>query len=514
MERFDQNDTITVSDNMAALRPKIEVSDGSSSLFVLATSSSSERNLTRTTAESFVDLVDYDDFLALYPERDMGHDEFDWCFMSMVSAMPVSQAMSSFAVGSDNSFSNKEFQHDQGVHHSATDLIAVEQGQQMETESSLLRTGVDYTSQRSEIDPSLGVLSPANSDPESQTSQNVNVHASPTRVSALDEERLLLTPNASPNHHISASISPASQVLQEAPMVKGIVREYLQHNIRWTPIGFTVCRNKPPTTANSTSKGQSKNISFNKRADAHPLLLRGDRLSQFLSVEYPSQLDVDKWAHLVICHDSGPCYPSYCKLFGDVFGNCPLDFQFEKHIASLSRYYVVDMSDVDDYFTDEDLRGPTSPTDGKPISALSRSFMDFTLAYLFPDGNKKLDILISPIPYLVVRSNCKGPGVGRAGQPLGELPKRPLNVHRLFATAALHQVMRNSARADTRMVNTAKIQSAIAMIWHRVPPKLKSLFILMQKESAALHSSIFPDYKYCPNRSKRKRRDDAIDNEK
>ncbi|ODQ73125.1 hypothetical protein LIPSTDRAFT_71473 [Lipomyces starkeyi NRRL Y-11557] len=73
--------------------------------------------------------------------------------------------------------------------------------------------------------------------------------------------------------------------------------------------------------------------------------------------------------------------------------------------------------------------------------------------------------------------------------------------------------MRNSASADTRMVNTAKVQSAIAMIWRRVPPELKSLFILMQKESAALHSSIFPDYKYCPHRSKRKRRDDAMDNE-
>ncbi|KAK9329812.1 hypothetical protein V1520DRAFT_342212 [Lipomyces starkeyi] len=512
MEGFDQNDTITVSDNMAA-RPKLEVSDDSSSLFVPATSSSSERNLTRTTAESFIDLVDYDDFLALYPERAMGHDEFDWCFLSMVSAMPVSQAASSFAVVSDNSFSTEEFQDDQGDHHSVTDLIAVEPGQPMETESSLLRTGVDYASQRSEIDPSIGVLSPADSDPEGPTSLNVNAHAPPTRVSALDEEGLLLTPNASPNNHISASISPASQVLQEAPMVKGMVREYLQHSIRWTPIGFTVCRNKLPTTSNPTSKGQSKNISFNKRADAYPLLLHGDRLSQFLSVEYPSQLDVDKWAHLVICHDSGPGYPSYCKLFGDVFGNSPLDFQFEKHIAALSRYYVVDMNDVDDYFTDEDLHGPTSPSDGKPISALGRSFMDFTLAYLFPDGNKKLDILISPIPYLVVRSNCKGSSVGRTGQPLAELPKRPLNVHRLFATAALHQVMRNSASADTRMVNTAKVQSAIAMIWRRVPPELKSLFILMQKESAALHSSIFPDYKYCPHRSKRKRRDDAMDNE-
>ncbi|KAK9353671.1 hypothetical protein V1523DRAFT_410206 [Lipomyces doorenjongii] len=512
MEGFDQNDTITVSDNMAA-RPKLEVSDDSSSVFVTATSSSSERNLTRISAESFIDLVDYDDFLALYPERAMGHDDFDWCFLGMVSAMPVSQTASSFALGSDNSFSTKEFQEDQGDQHSGTDLIAVDPGQQMETESSLLRAGVGYTCQRSEIDPSLCVLSPADSEREGPPSLNVNAHALPTRVLALDEERLLLTPNPSPNHHISASISPASQALQEAPMVKGTVREYLQHSIRWTPIGFTVCRNKPPRTSNPTSKGQSKNISFNKRADAYPLLLHGDRLSQFLSVEYPSQLDVDRWAHLVICHDSGPCYPSYCKLFGDVFGNSPLDLQFEKHIAALSRYYVVDMSHVDDYFTDEDLHAPCSPTDGKPISALGRSFMDFTLAYLFPDGNKRLNILISPIPYLVVRSNHKGSSVGRTGQPLAELPKRPLNVHRLFATAALHQVMRNSASADTRMVNTAKVQSAIAMIWRRVPPELKSLFILMQKESAALHSSIFPDYKYCPHRSKRKRRDDAMDNE-
>ncbi|KAK9239940.1 hypothetical protein V1525DRAFT_396396 [Lipomyces kononenkoae] len=500
---FDERGAVTGSDDEYYV-PKLEVSYDRQLMLVSATSCGS--GLTGTTD---VDVVDYDEFHALYLELALEPDEheFDWCFLNVIPATPISQATSIFASGSTNSSSTKEFRNGSRDQNSEREHIATGTVQPVETESGSVTNGVDHHSPASEIDPRFSIPSPADSDPESPARLNGSV---PPRASALDDKSLLLTPSASPHHRIPVSVPPAPEALQE-PAVDEMVGKRLQHDGKWMLTARALGQNKSKAMYDTNNKKtRCKRISFNKQADAYPLLLDGDRLDDFLSLEYPSHIEVDKWAPLVVRQDSGPSYPNYCKLFGDVFRSSPLDKRCKEHIAAVSRYYVIDMSDVDDYFTDEDLQGRT--TDHKPTS-LDRSVMDFTLSYLFPDGKKRLDILVSPIPYFVVRSNNKGSHIGRTGQPLAEVPKRPLNVHRLFATAALHQVMRNSASADARMVNTAKVQSAIAMIWRRLPPKLKSLFMLLQQESAALHSSLFPDYKYCPHRNKPKRKAEAIDNE-
>ncbi|KAK9245299.1 hypothetical protein V1506DRAFT_538562 [Lipomyces tetrasporus] len=494
MEKCDRIEAITVFDYLTT-RAKLELSDDGPMLLVSATSCVSEINSTGATAASFIDLPGCYEYPTDFLETALEQDEFDWTFLSMVSATPVTQAEFDLA--------------DESNHVSRNDLndswepaiIAMEAAVKRDP-AAVASTGVDRAAQLTGICPRFSVLSPSPSDHEGSLNG-----ITPPRESALQEESLLLTPNASPSHRISTPLSPASQTVRNASLVNTTVDERLQPDVRWSPIRSR--RKRSATTKKPKQKGYSRHISFNKRADAHPLLLLGDRLDQFLSVEYPSRIDFDKWAHLIICHDSGPCYPNYCKLFGDVFGNSQLDNRFEKHIAAISRYYVVDMRDVDDDFTDKDLQRSTK--DGEMLSTLDRSIMDFTLSYLFPDRKKKLEILISPMPYFVVRSNQNGSSVGLQGKRLAESPKRPLNVHRLFATAALHQVMRNSASADARMVSTAKIQSAIAMIWRRIQPELKSLLILMQQESAALHASIFPDYKYSPNRSKQKRKADAME---
>ncbi|KAK9326307.1 hypothetical protein V1517DRAFT_311407 [Lipomyces orientalis] len=494
MEKCDRIETITVFDYLTTAA-KLDVSDDGPMLLLSATSSVSEINSTAATATSFIDLSGCYEYPTDFLENALEQDEFDWTFLSMVSATPAALAESDLADESSH------ISGDDLNDGSAPAIIAMEAAGYRHP-AVLASTAVDRAPQLSGIDPRLGVLSPFHSDHESSTSLN-----GITSPRELQQESSLLTPDSSPDHRISTSLSPASQDVQDTSVVNTNVDERLHPDGRWSPIRSR--RKKSAKTKKPRQKGYSRHISFNKRADAHPLLLLGDRLDQFLSVEYPSRIDFDKWAHLIIYHDSGRSYPNYCKLFGDVFGTSQLDDRFEKHIAAISRYYVVDMSDVDDDFTDKDLQ--RSNQDGEMLSTLDRSIMDFTLSYLFPDRKKHLDILLSPIPYFVVRSNQNGSSVGLTGMRLAESPKRPLNVHRLFATAALHQVMRNSASADARMVSTAKIQSAIALIWRRIQPELRSLLILMQQESTALHASIFPDYKYSPNRSKQKRKADAME---
>ncbi|KAK9371003.1 hypothetical protein V1509DRAFT_615464 [Lipomyces kononenkoae] len=485
---FDEMDAVTGSDGMYYV-PKLEVSYDRQLMLVSATCCGTEINLTGTTE---VDRADYNDFHAFYPDMVLETDEheFDWCFLKVIPATPISQATSTCAVGSANSLSNTD-----------NDPVQPNSETGHKTESGWVANSVDHDSPSLDIvDQLFSFPSPICSDPENSANLNGSVAS---RVFALDDKSSPPTRSTSPNPCTPVSVSPPAMdrmVGQRRRQVKG------------KPTERSLGQNKSKTTydMDNNEKARSKRISFNKQADAYPLLLDGKRLDKFLSLEYPSHIELDKWAPFAVCRDSGISYPNYYKLFRDVFGGCQVDKRFEQHIAAISRYYVIDMSDVDDYFTDEDLQGHT--TNKKPTS-LERNFMDFTLSYLFPDGKKLLGILISPIPYFVVRSNHRGSQVGRTGEPLAELAKRPLNMHRLFATAALHQVMRNSASADTRMVNTAKVQSAIAMIWRRVPPKLKALFILLQKESAALHSSIFPDYKYCPHRSNLKRSAEAMDDE-